>query len=246
MTADLSGSRQIPLELPLPARRGLRHYVVGDANRAAFALIELWPDWPSPVTLLIGSQGSGKTHLATIWAKRSEARVFSSESLASMDPPAVTAAGHVAVEDLGEGFDERGLFHLLNAAAEARRSVLLTSRRELASWNIQTPDLLSRLRAATPVNLHEPDDPLLESLLGKLFADRQTVVEASVIRFAATRMERSYAAALVLVDALDRAALSAKSPVTRSLAARILLEHSSREPELPELDDRAKSGNCSS
>ena len=100
--------------------------------------------------------------------------------------------------------------------------MLFAASAPAAQLGITLPDLVSRLRAATPARLAEPDDALLEALLAKLFADRQTVVDPALLAWLARRIERSFAAARALVAALDRAALAAKSPVTRGLAARLL------------------------
>lgn len=237
MPPSQSPAKQLPLELALPARLGRDDYVVGAANRAAFDLVERWPDWPSTAVLLVGAEGAGKSHLVSVWAERSGGRIVPAVELAAADPVALVTAGAVAVEDLGPGADERALFHLINAAAEAGRGLLLTAREEPAAWGLGIPDLASRLRAATPAVLREPDDALLEALLAKLFADRQTVVDPQVVRYIAYRMERSYRAAREIVDAVDREALAAKSPVTRAVAGRVLAQAHSREPELPGLED---------
>jgi chromosomal replication initiation ATPase DnaA len=243
MTDDRSSPRQLPLALALPARLGAEDYVVGDANRAAHALVARWPDWPSRNLLLVGPRGAGKTHLVAIWAERSGARVLPAAGLPSVDPAALAAAGPVAVEDLGPGLAETPLFHLINAAAAAGHGLILTARTPPVAWGLAVPDLVSRLRAATPADLAEPDDALLEAVLAKLFADRQVAVDPQVLRYAASRMERSYAAAADLVAAADRAALAAKAPVNRAIVARILAGRPGREPELPGLDGDGGSGN---
>src|SRR5690606_7498348 len=84
---------------------------------------------------------------------------------------------------------------------------------------LQVPDLSSRLRAARPVELGEPDDDLLRRVMVKLFADRQLTVDPAVVDFIAVRMERSLQGASTIVEALDRDALAFRSPVTRKLAA---------------------------
>jgi chromosomal replication initiation ATPase DnaA len=86
------------------------------------------------------------------------------------------------------------------------------------------PDLVSRLRATRLVTLGAPDDELLRRVLTKLFADRQLDVDPGVIGYIATRMERSFAATIRIVAALDRAALSGGKGVTRKLAAEVLGE----------------------
>ncbi|MCX4198808.1 hypothetical protein OMR07_27865, partial [Methylobacterium organophilum] len=60
--------RQLAFDLPLDPRSGREDFLVGPANEAAYALIEAWPDWPDSVLVLTGPSGSGKSHLAAIWA----------------------------------------------------------------------------------------------------------------------------------------------------------------------------------
>ena len=154
------------------------------------------------MVLLAGPVGSGKTHLVEIWREASGAtRDHARASLDDRDVEALVAAGAVAVEDLHDGpFDEPALFHLLNLAAERGAPVLLTSRAWAAALPVALPDLASRLRAARPVELGEPDDDLLRRVLVKLFADRQLVVDSAVIDYIVVRMERSLQAANALVE----------------------------------------------
>lgn len=175
--------RQLPLALPVEPAHGADDYVVGEANRAAFDLVTA-ARWPSDVLLLVGPEGAGKTHLAAVFAATTGAVTLAAEDLAAVDPTAL-GAGAIVVEDVGEGVDERALFHLLNAVRQAGGRLLLTARRPLSAWGLSLPDLVSRLRAATPVELGLPDDRLIEALLAKLFADRQTTVDPAVVGYLA-------------------------------------------------------------
>lgn len=233
----MSETRQLPLELPLAERRGREDWIVSAANAEATALVERWPHWPSDVLLLVGPAGSGKSHLARLFAETSGAAVVDAAGLADRDPTDLAAAGAVVVEDLGPGLSEPALFHLLNAVRQAEGRALLTAETPPVAWDLRLADLSSRLRAATPITLAEPDDALLEALLAKLFADRQTLVDPAVLAFVARRMERSFAAARDLVAALDREALAAKSAVTRSVAARVLAAGFGRSAQDPDLDE---------
>lgn len=221
-----SGDRtpaQLPFELPHVAALGREDFLVGESNRAAYELVVQWPDWPSPFALIAGPVGAGKSHLVSIWRDISSASVIRARDLASAGAVALGQKGAVAVEDAHEpGLDQTALFHLMNAAREAGHSVLLTSRSWPASWDLTLPDLASRLRLATPVDVQEPDDDLLRRVLIKLFADRQIPVDASVVEYLVVRMERSLEAANTIVAELDRVALAAGRKVSRKLAATLL------------------------
>lgn len=233
--------RQLPLSLPVAAAHGRDDYVVSEANRAAFDLVTA-ERWPSDVVLLIGPEGAGKTHLAAVFAEATGARIVAAGDLGGIDPLA-SAGEAIVVEDAGEGIDERALFHLLNAVRQRGGRCLITARRTPAAWGLGLADLASRLRAATPIELGLPDDRLLEAVLGKLFADRQTTVDPAVVAYLARRMERSFTTAVHLVAALDREALAAKSPITRALASGVLGRGFGAEPELPGLDGDAATEN---
>jgi chromosomal replication initiation ATPase DnaA len=105
----------------------------------------------------------------------------------------------------------------------------MTSRLWPANWNVKLPDLASRLKAATVVEIAEPDDLLLSGVIHKLFADRQVSVEPHVVAYLVSRIERSLLSAIRIVDKLDRAALEQKSRITRTLAAQVLAD--SEQPE---------------
>lgn len=216
---------QLALALDHAESLAREDFLAGPSNAAALSLIERWPDWPSRTMLLRGPEGSGKSHLAAIWARASGARMLSPRSLEGADVPIALATGALVLENLAEGrFDEAALFHLLNLAREERAYVLITARSAPSTWRIAVPDLASRLRALPVVALTAPDDALLRAVIVKLFADRQLAVDESLVAYLATRIERTFAAARAAVDALDREALRLKRPVTRALAAELFRE----------------------
>jgi chromosomal replication initiation ATPase DnaA len=173
--------------------------------------------------MLVGPEGSGKSHLATIWAEQVGARSTTAYALSAPEVPAQLATGALVVEDLKSGtFDERALFHLLNLAREDQAYVLITARIAPSALEIELRDLRSRLRALPVVSLKPPDDQLFRALIVKFCADRQLAVDENVVGYLTTRIERSYAAARQAVEQLDAEALRLGRPVTRALAAELL------------------------
>jgi chromosomal replication initiation ATPase DnaA len=214
--------RQLALALGHEESLAREDFLEGPSNAAALTLVEAWPDWPAPVVLLAGPEGSGKSHLAAIWAAAAGARVIAGRTLGENAPPAALATGALVIEDLARGeFDEAALFHMLNLGREEGASILLTARTAPGGWNIALRDLASRLRAVPVVALAAPDDALWRSVIVKLCADRQLAVDEAMVGYLATRIERSFAAARAAVALLDREALRQKRAVNRTLAAEL-------------------------
>ena len=114
-------------------------FLAGPSNDAALGLIERWPDWPSRTVLLRGPEGSGKSHLAAIWARSRRADIVAACAGRAPRFPVGLANGALVLENLAQGrFDERALFHLLNLwRAEERAYVLITARTAPTTWRIE-------------------------------------------------------------------------------------------------------------
>lgn len=215
--------RQLALALPHAESLTRDNFLEGPANEAGLALVESWPDWPNRVMLLVGPEGSGKSHLAAIWAEQSGARSTSAHALDAAAVPGALATGALVVEDLRpQDFDERAMFHLLNLARQDDAFVLITARVPPVAFDVELRDLRSRLRAIPVVTLLPPDDLLFRGLIVKFCADRQMSIDEGVVSYLTTRLERSYAAVRQAIDLLDSEALRLGRPVTRALAAELL------------------------
>jgi len=215
--------RQLPLALGFRERFGREDFLAGPSNAAALALIERWPDWPARTVALIGPEGSGKSHLAAIWAKGAGARAIASHAIDAGGLPTALATGALVIEDLVPGAcEDAALFHLLNLAREQGDYLLITARTPPSGWTVRLRDLASRLRAIPVVTLAAPDDALLRAVLVKLFADRQLRVDEELIAYLLARIERSFAGARAIVAELDREALRQRREVGRRLAAELL------------------------
>ena len=213
--------RQLALALCHAENFAREDFLSGPSNAVALALVDAWPDWSHRTVMLTGPEGSGKSHLAAMWAQAAGARLIAARAVEEASVPAALATGALVVEDVTAGsFEEKALFHLLNLAREQDAFVMLTARTPPATFAIA--DLTSRLKALPVVAMAPPDDRLLRAVLLKLFSDRQLAVDEALLGYVGTRIERSFAAARAVVALLDAEAMRRKRPLTRALAAEIL------------------------
>ncbi len=217
--------RQLAFDLPVRAALGAEDFMASRANGDALALIDRWPDWPHWAAVVVGPARSGKSHLADVWRFRSNALVVTARDMHESLAASFQASRALVVEELELGCnDQQMLFHVLNIAREHQLSILFTSRTAPGDLAVTFPDLRSRLRALPLVHITAPDEALLEAVLVKHFADRQLTVEPATVSYIVRTMERSFAAAAAVVDAIDRRSLEAKRRVTKVLAKAAMIE----------------------
>ncbi len=217
-------AEQLTFDLPVRESRTRGDFFVSDANALALARLDDPSLWPNRKLVLFGPKGAGKTHLAQVWADGIGATLMSPDDLAGLDIPGIT--GPVALDDADRlpGESEEALFHLHNHLGANALPFLLVARTPPARWSIALPDLKSRMAATDSVRIDAPDDTLLAAVMVKQFDDRQIAVAPNVIAWLVARMDRSFAEAQRVVEALDKAALTEGSAVTRPLAQRVLVD----------------------
>ncbi len=205
-------------------------FVVSTSNAVAVAALDAWPLWLGGALALVGPPGSGKTHLATSWAKQSQATILPAEidnaDFASLQSPAL-------LEDADERPQGEPLFHLINIAARPGCTLLITARTPPSEWRTDLPDLRSRLKALPVAQLYEPDDAVLLGVLAKFFQERNIKPSDDLLSYLVRRMVRSVPEARAIVGKLDEAAALQSRSVSRSLAREVLEGEGHKEDRQP-------------
>ncbi len=217
-------AQQLALNLIQRPRYHRAAFEVTSSNRSAFGFIDNWPGWPARRLLLVGQMGSGKTHLAHLWAEKSKAEF--------VDPAALTVESAVTmprrpafvIDNVQNAISERALFHFLNVVAQRRAWLLMTMDRDPAQTKFRLADLRSRLNGVPRCHLMAPDERLMVAILEKLFVDRQIAPDPAVISYISKRIERTVAAARQVVEAIDQRALAKRQSVNLSLARAVVQE----------------------
>ncbi len=184
----------------------------------AEALAWLAAAWPANRLALWGGAGCGKTHLLHVWAHGCGGVILPGPGLTEL--PHLPGGG-IAVDDADHA-PERALLHLLNSAAEEHCAVLLAARTAPSRWQTRLPDLASRLRAITTVELGAPGDEMLATLFAGLLAQRQLAVPPAVQHWLLLRLPRDPSAVRKAATRLDSAGLEAGRGVNYAIAAQVV------------------------
>jgi chromosomal replication initiation ATPase DnaA len=219
------------LTFDLPVREALQReaFFVSPSNAIALATLDTPELWPSNKLVLTGPRGSGKTHMAHVWAVDRDAIIIGADELICADIPMLASMRHVVVENADRIVDlpnarntEEALFHLHNLTLAEGGRLLVTASTPPNLWKLDLPDLASRMQGTSVIKIDAPDDALLSAMLLKQFEDRQLAISHPLIPFLVKRMERSTANLRSIVEALDAAALRLGKPISRKFAAQVL------------------------
>jgi chromosomal replication initiation ATPase DnaA len=188
---------QLRLPLGMPEARETE-FLVGESNARAVHQLEHWATWPVMSALLVGPRKSGRSLLARVFAAKSGARIFDDADRAA----------------------EAEVFHAWNTAQQERRPLLIVAEVAPPAWQIQLPDLRSRLAASPLLEIGPPDDELMPRLIEHALARHLLHVRPDVVAWLAKRIERSHLAIQRVADALESETGDRLSiPATRGVLA---------------------------
>lgn len=213
------------LIMPFAAQRSYHEadFIRGEANSAACDWIERWPDWPYSLLYLHGPKGSGKTHLAHVFAARASASFIDPARIGQSPADQILTGNHSwIIDSLDEVTDEAALAQLINHARARGDYVLITAAQAADNRSFKLPDLSSRLRALPAIAIAAPDDALLTGVLAKSFADLQLRIAPEVLQYAVNQLERSYSAIQQFVRTMDHLSLTRGRAITIPLVREAL------------------------
>ncbi|MEQ9316978.1 MAG: hypothetical protein RLN72_14070, partial [Henriciella sp.] len=205
-------------------------------NRTAIAVLKRWPDWRTPTLALVGGPKSGLTTAARAWVTHAGGELLTAKAVDKLSHKKIEAlsAKPVAI-DLAEAVkSEDNLLSIINLSARAGGSVLLTGHAAPARWHVKAPDLASRLKAMTLVELGSPDDEMVSIRLKQAMKRRFLKLPKEVETYLLARLERSYAAIETFVENLHE--MIDGREVTIPLARLVLDEMDGTRPLFGEED----------
>lgn len=213
--------QQLAFEWPIGVALGPEDFFVAPANAQAYAMVCAPASWPDRKLILTGPAGSGKSHLCRVAAAQSDAILLHASQLQGQLPE---AGRHVIVEDMETlpATSQEFMFHLHNHLRNTGGTLLMTAKQSPMKWPLSLPDLASRMQAATIAPIGDPDDGLISALIMKLMADRQIMPPMALVTYLVPRIERSFAAAAAIVEALDAESLASGRAINVKLAASLL------------------------
>lgn len=235
---------QLPLEFAAQNLMRREDFMVSKCNSEAYQMIVSWPNWLTSGMVIYGPKGCGKTHLAHIFAdivmangeKPVHVGLVPAESVNMRNIKRLSEENaSIVIENLSPKADEEALFHLCNIYNTPERYVLWTADMPPSRMRFGLKDLHSRLNMLPCIEIKEPDDIMLRTLIAKLFNDRQLVVGEDILNYIMNNARRSFAYIRSLVEEADYISLVRKVPINYGVikeAMERLSDDNTCEPDL--------------
>ncbi|MDR0968417.1 MAG: hypothetical protein LBL99_02135 [Holosporaceae bacterium] len=196
-----------------------------DENRDAILRLAKWPNWNDLGLIVHGESGTGKTHLAALWAQTANAVYVLKESLSHNPRDLFDAECNFVIDDF-DGFinpqNYDWIFHFLNIAREKNRFFLLLSRSRASILSVGLNDLRSRLIALPSAAISPPKDDLLLKIIKKIAKDLEIIVSDDVATYILNAVERKVSSIAGILKTLDKLSLRQKKPLTLPFVRKYL------------------------
>lgn len=163
----------------------------------------VWVDQALPGSaLILGPEGSGKTHLAHIWAKKHQAIFFKNQDLLKIQASCIVC-------DDAENMPSELLLSIYNILHEKKGNILLTMR-QVPKYSLR--DWESRLNALPRMRIFTPTQEHMRHLIQKILQDSYIVCPQKVLEYVVARIPYAYRALHIFIHLLME-----NLPETRSL-----------------------------
>ena len=186
-------------------------------NKTNFHAFNILINQESTFSFLYGPEKSGKSFLAHIWKNK-----YNAHKLSNNFEDLIKKKDDILIDDF-HSFDQEIIFHLVNYCILNNLKILITSPYKINDINFKFNDLPSRLKTFSFLEINNPDDEMLLTVLTKLLVDKQFIVNSNdIFDYILRRVDRSYKGIYDIVDKIDVLSLEKKRQLTIPLIKEIL------------------------
>lgn len=208
-------------------------FYVSNKNELAYKMIKKWPEWPTQVVYIYGSEKCGKSLVCKLWKDISQGIYINTsnfiEKLIAQNDLTYIQNHNWIIDDVddiisfeGNKYEEK-ILNLINIVKTGgKNNILMTSRKMPRFLDSGLKDLISRISSATVIEMRDPDEILLKKIIEKYLNERNIQINNESLNYLINRIERSYKSALKFAKQIDIMSLEKKTKINKSFLKSIL------------------------
>ena len=208
-------------------------FYVSTKNELAYKMIKKWPEWPTKVVYIYGSEKCGKSLVCKLWKDISRGIYINKknflEKLIAQNDLGYIQNHNWIIDDVDyiisfeDNKYEEKILNLINIIkASGKNNILMASRKMPRLLDSGLKDLISRISSATVIEMRDPDEILLKKIIEKYLNERNIQINNESLDYLINRIERSYTSALKFAKKIDIMSLEKKTKINKSFLKSIL------------------------
>ena len=208
-------------------------FYVSNKNELAYKMIKKWPEWPTPVVYIYGSEKCGKSLVCKLWKGLSSGIYINRrnflEKLIPQNDLLYIKNHNWIIDDVDyiisfeDNKYEEKILNLINIIKTSEKKNLLMASRKMPRFlDSSLKDLTSRISSSTVIEMRDPDEVLLKKIIEKYLNERNIRINKESLDYLINRIERSYKSALKVAKQIDTMSLEKKTKINKFFLKSIL------------------------
>ena len=208
-------------------------FYVSNKNELAYRMIKNWPEWPTSVVYIYGSEKCGKSLVCKLWKSLSSGIYINRrnflEKLIPQNDLLYIKNHNWIIDDVDyiisfeDNKYEEKILNLINIIkTSGKKNLLMASRKMPRFLDSSLKDLTSRISSSTVIEMRDPDEVLLKKIIEKYLNERNIKINKESLDYLINRIERSYKSALKVAKQIDTMSLEQKTKINKFFLRSIL------------------------
>ncbi len=166
------------------------NFIKDSSNLEVLNYLSKFPKWENRFINLYGEKKSGKTFLLNIFKKKENFFYLNCDDEFEKNFDSLFLKEKLIIDNIS--INENKMFSLINNFILHNKYLIISSRVPITSLKLNLKDLKSRLSQFYLLEIKNPSDNLVYSLIMKFFSDNQVVIRKELIENIVKKIDRSY------------------------------------------------------
>lgn len=192
------------------------------SNSNVLNFLDKFPNWETKLINIVGEKKSGKSFILQLFRKKNQFNYISNKEDFEKKYDELFLVDKLILD--GFQINEDKFFSLINHFILHKKYLIISSREPLTMLKIKLLDLKSRLKEFLLIEIQNPSDDLIYSLILKYFSDNQIVIKKDLVEYIVKKIDRSYSSIEKFLIKLNDQSIIKKKKIDYKLINEVLNE----------------------
>ena len=192
------------------------------SNSNVLNFLDKFPNWETKLINIVGEKKSGKSFILQLFRKKNQFNYINNKEDFEKKYDELFLVDKLILD--GFQINEDKFFSLINHFILHKKYLIISSREPLTKLEIKLLDLKSRLKEFLLIEIENPSDNLIYSLILKYFSDNQIVIKKDLVEYIVKKIDRSYSSIEKFLIKLNDQSIIKKKKIDYKLINEVLNE----------------------